>query len=284
MKKFLLSFLLIASSVAAAWAVTDGVAYERVNDIGIKNLWIQDRAHTSEVWSNQPYCNTSARTAVMKDGYIYIARSNANTVILGTDTLAQSVIYKVNAANGELVKELALTLDGEIYGGATLSSNTVGVDNFGHLYMAPFSSALSTVQQVYMVDKETGELVNDANFILSWDIRYDRLPQKIYNRNYEHELVELIKDNYVILITASPYETSFDSLKHIQENTELQINESYWNFRKRPPELKRYWMKKAVIPTHGDNPNKYLAIESNKNTRAMYKKLGIEARPKGDFI
>ena len=110
------------------------------------------------------------------------------------------------------------------------------------------------------------------------------MPQKIYNRKYEHELVELIKDNYVILITASPYETSFDSLKHIQENTELQINESYWNFRKRPPELKRYWMKKAVIPTHGDNPNKYLAIESNKNTRAMYKKLGIEARPKGDFI
>ena len=158
MKNFLLSFLLIASSVAAAWAVTDGVAYERVNDIGIKNLWIQDRAHTSEVWSNQPYCNTSARTAVMKDGYIYIARSNANTVILGTDTLAQSVIYKVNAANGELVKELALTLDGEIYGGATLSSNTVGMDNFGHLFMAPFSSNLATTQPVYMVDKETGEL------------------------------------------------------------------------------------------------------------------------------
>ena len=158
MKKFLLSFLLIASSVAAAWAVTDGVTYERVNDIGIKNLWIQDRAHTAEVWSNQPYCNTSARTAVMKDGYIYIARSNANTVILGTDTLAQSVIYKVNAANGELVKELALTLDGAIYGGAVLSSNTVGMDNFGHLYMAPYTSELATMQPVYMVDKETGEL------------------------------------------------------------------------------------------------------------------------------
>jgi hypothetical protein len=158
MKKFLLSFLLIVSGLAAAGAVTDGVAYDRVNDIGIKNLWIQDRAHTPDVWSNMPYCNTSARTAVMKDGFIYIARSNANTVILGTDTLAQSVIYKVNAANGELVKELDLTLDGEIYGGATLSSNTVGMDNFGHLYMAPFSSNLATTQSVYMVDKETGEL------------------------------------------------------------------------------------------------------------------------------
>ena len=127
----------------------------------------------------------------------------------------------------------------------------------------------------------------DLNYTLisnSWDIRYEKLPQKIYKRKYEHDLVELIKDNYVILITASPYQTSFDSLKHIRENTGLEVNESYWNFGKRPPELKKYWMEKAVIPTHGDDMSKYLAIESNKNTRAMYKKLGIEARPKGDFI
>ena len=158
MKKLLLFALLVASTMASAWAVTDGVNYERINGIGIKNMWIQDRAHTANVWTNRPYCNTSARTAVMHDGFIYIARSNANTVILGTDTLVQSVIYKVDATNGELVKELPLTLDGNIYGGATLSSNTVGVDNFGHLYMAPFTSNLATTQPVYMVDKETGEL------------------------------------------------------------------------------------------------------------------------------
>ena len=61
----------------------------------------------------------------------------------------------------------------------------------------------------------------DLNYTLisnSWKIRYDKLPQKIFNRQYEHELVNKIKDNYVILITASPYETSFDSLKHIGEN------------------------------------------------------------------
>ena len=62
----------------------------------------------------------------------------------------------------------------------------------------------------------------DLNYTLisnSWKIRHDRLPQKIFNRQYEHELVNKIKDNYVILITASPYSTSFDSLKHIKENT-----------------------------------------------------------------
>lgn len=127
----------------------------------------------------------------------------------------------------------------------------------------------------------------DLNYTLisnSWQIRYEKLPEKISKREYEHELVGLIKDNYVILITASPYYTSFDSLKHISENTDLVIKESYWNFGKRPHELKHYWMKKAVLPTHGNDPDKYLAIESNPKTRAMYKKLGIEARAKSDFI
>ena len=127
----------------------------------------------------------------------------------------------------------------------------------------------------------------DLNYTLianSRQIRYDKLPQKIFNRKYEHELVELIKDNYVILITASPYYTSYDSLRHIEENTDLKIEESYWNFGKRPHELKRYWLEKAVLPTHGRDPSRYLAIESNPRTRKMYEEFGIEARPKSDFI
>ena len=127
----------------------------------------------------------------------------------------------------------------------------------------------------------------DLNYTLisnSWSIRYEKLPGKITKRKYEHELVDLIKDNYVILITASPYCTSYDSLKHIEENSDLKVDESYWNFNRRPPELKRYWLEKAVLPTHGNNPDRYLAIESNKDTRAMYAEFGIEARPKSDFI
>ena len=127
----------------------------------------------------------------------------------------------------------------------------------------------------------------DLNYTLisnSWAIRFEKLPEKISKRKYEHELVELIRDNYVILITASPYSTSYDSLKHIEENTDLKVDESYWNFGKRPPELKKYWMEKAVLPGHGEDKSRYLAIESNRDTRAMYRKLGIEARPKSDFI
>ena len=128
----------------------------------------------------------------------------------------------------------------------------------------------------------------DLNYTLisnSWKIRYDKYPKKILNRQYEQELVNKIKGNHVILITASPDYTSSDSLKHIEENTDLSISESYWNFgNQSPPELKENWLKKAVFPKHGDDPSKYLAIESNEDTREMYAHFGIEARPKSDFI
>lgn len=127
----------------------------------------------------------------------------------------------------------------------------------------------------------------DLNYTLisnSWSIRYEKLPEKITKRKYEHELVDLIKDNYIILITASPDYTSAESLRHIEENTDLKIAESYWNFGKRPHELKKYWLEREVLPKHGNDPSRYLAIESNPKTRAMYEGFGIEARPKGDFI
>ena len=136
------------------------------------------------------------------------------------------------------------------------------------------------------IDKDKIILL-DLNYTLisnSWKIRHDKYPDKILNRQYELELVEKIKDNQVILITASPYETSFDSIKHIEENTDLKIEESYWNFNKSPPELKEYWLQTAVLPTYGNDSSKYLAIESNEDTREMYAKYGIEARPKWDFI
>ena len=110
------------------------------------------------------------------------------------------------------------------------------------------------------------------------------LDEKIKNQVYETDLIELNKDNYVILITASPYKRSHKILRDIEEKTGFKPDESYWNFNRQPPVLKRYWMVEEVIPRHGDDSSKYLAIESNPATSRMYKKLGVEARPKSDFI
>ena len=127
----------------------------------------------------------------------------------------------------------------------------------------------------------------DLNYTLianSKEIRTMPLDKKIKSQKYETDLINLIKDNYVILITASPYRRSYKILRDIKEKTGFEPDESFWNFGRQPPALKKYWMENEVIPQHGDDGDKYLAIESNPATRRMYKKLGIEARPKGDFI
>ena len=127
----------------------------------------------------------------------------------------------------------------------------------------------------------------DLNYTLianSKEIRTMPLDKKIKSQKYETDLINLIKDNYVILITASPYRRSHKILRDLKEKTGFEPDESFWNFGRQPPALKKYWMENEGIPQHGDDGDKYLAIESNPATRRMYKKLGIEARPKGDFI
>ena len=127
----------------------------------------------------------------------------------------------------------------------------------------------------------------DLNYTLianSKEIKTMPLDKKIKSQKYETDLIKLIKDNYVILITASPYRRSYKILRDIKEKTGFEPDESFWNFGRQPPALKKYWMENEVIPQHGDDGDKYLAIESNPTTRRMYKKFGIEARPKGDFI
>ena len=127
----------------------------------------------------------------------------------------------------------------------------------------------------------------DLNYTLianSKEIRTMPLDKKIKSQKYETDLINLIKDNYVILITASPYRRSHKILRDLKEKTGFEPDESFWNFGRQPPALKKYWMENEVIPQHGEEGDKYLAIESNPATRRMYKKLGIEAKPKTDFI
>lgn len=115
-------------------------------------------------------------------------------------------------------------------------------------------------------------------------------PSRIDKQKYEESLINLIKDNYVILITARRERFKDKTLDHIKKLTGFIPDETYWNWddsippKLKPPEIKKHWMKTEVIPKHGDDMDKYLAIESNKDTRKMYNELGIEARPKQHFI
>ena len=142
------------------------------------------------------------------------------------------------------------------------------------------------LEEKLSIDKDKIILL-DLNYTLISNSKesFGTYPNRIYKQEYETGLIDLIKDNYVILITARPYKYSFKTLAHIKEKTGFVPDETYWNFDNYyPQDLKKFWMEEEIIPKHGDDMTKYLAIESNEKTRRMYRKLGIKARRKQCFI
>ena len=157
MKKSLLLLISLLTAALSAWAVTDGQTYPEVNGIKIVNQWIFDRVHTPAAYTNSPICNQRARTATMDQGIIYVARSEERAVIIGTDTISQSVIHRFSAADGTELEDLPLTLDGAPYG-RFLGVASIGKDSFHHIWVAPMTSTAQQYIPVYLVDTETGEL------------------------------------------------------------------------------------------------------------------------------
>ena len=157
MKKIL---LLVVSSIAvalSAMATTDGQTYPEVNGIKIVNKWIFDRVHSGTDYTSNDICNQRARTATMDQGVIYVARSEERAVIIGNDTISQSVIHRFSAEDGSQLEDLPLFLDGQPYG-RFLGVASIGKDSFHHIWVAPMTSTAQQYVPVYLVDTETGEL------------------------------------------------------------------------------------------------------------------------------
>ena len=158
MKKSLLLLLLaVMASAIGAKAVTDGQTYAEVNGIKIVNQWIFDRVHSGTDYTSNAICNQRARTATMDQGIIYVARSEELAVIIGSDTISQSVIHRFSAVDGSPLEDLPLTLDGAPYG-RFLGVASIGKDSFHHIWVAPMTSNVQQYVPVYLVDTETGEL------------------------------------------------------------------------------------------------------------------------------
>ena len=146
---------MIAASLSA-WAITDGQTYQEVNGIKIVNKWIFDRVHSGTDYTDDAICNQRARTATMDQGIIYVARSE-EPVIIGNDTIAQSIIHRFSAVDGSPLPDLPLTLDGAPYD-RFLGIASIGKDSFHHIWVAPMTSTAQQFVPVYMVNTETGEL------------------------------------------------------------------------------------------------------------------------------
>ena len=168
MKRILLFSLTAVITVISGMAVTDNQSYEPVNGINVRNLWMLDRVHAKNAYTELPICHTNARTATMTGGVVYVSRSQEKQVIIpnpGTgrnDTILQGVIHCFDALTGMPTKDLDLTLNGEPYG-VFLGNASIGCDNFGHIWVAPMTSAAATAIPVYMVDVESGAMTLITN-------------------------------------------------------------------------------------------------------------------------
>ena len=157
MKKSILLLITLFTAALSAMATTDGQTYAEVNGIKIVNQWIFDRVHSGTAYTSNDICNQRARTATMDQGIIYVARSEERPVIIGTDTISQSVIHRFSAVDGSQLEDLPLTLDGAPYG-RFLGVASIGKDSFHHIWVAPMTSNLQQFVPVYLVDTETGEM------------------------------------------------------------------------------------------------------------------------------
>jgi len=114
----------------------------------------------------------------------------------------------------------------------------------------------------------------DLNYTLVANSEEKRSPfiRQIEREKYREWLLHLIKDQYVILITARPAKYSEATLKRIERLLDWQPEEAYFNDTGwRPQVFKSYVLRKKIFPRHGRIKDiHYLAIESNPKTRAMY--------------
>ena len=157
MKKTILLLITLLTATLGASAVTDGQTYPEVNGIKIVNKWIFDRVHSGTAYTDNAICNQRARTATMDQGIIYVARSEEKAVIIGSDTISQSVIHRFSVEDGRQLEDLPLFLDGAPYG-RFLGVASIGRDSFHHIWVAPMTSTAQQFVPVYLVDTETGEL------------------------------------------------------------------------------------------------------------------------------
>ncbi len=129
----------------------------------------------------------------------------------------------------------------------------------------------------------------DLNYTLVSNQRETRLIRPFSRRmqaeEYRVDLIEAIKDDYVIIITARPNYQMKETLENVFRKTGWRPQEYYFNdINADPPTFKESALRRFVFPKHGDNPAQFYAVESNPKTRAMYAGYGIGASPYDTFI
>lgn len=108
--------------------------------------------------------------------------------------------------------------------------------------------------------------------------------RQIEQETYRQWLVDFLKDEYAILITARPARYREQTLERILAQTGWQPQEAYFaEISAPPPEIKEDLLLLYIFPKYGRNGADFFGIESNPKTRAMYGKYGILSQSQADL-
>ena len=129
----------------------------------------------------------------------------------------------------------------------------------------------------------------DLNYTLVGNQTETRLLRPFSRRleaeEYRGDLIEAIRGDYVILVTARPDRQREETLANIRRKTGWMPQEWYFNdIDAQPPAFKKSALQRFIFPKHGEAGGRYYAVESNPRTRAMYARFGIAAVPYETFI
>ncbi len=115
--------------------------------------------------------------------------------------------------------------------------------------------------------------------------------RRMQAEEYRRKLIDAIKDDYVIIVTARPDYQKKQTMDNIFKKTGWLPAEAYFNdINAEPPALKESVLRRFIFPKFGlpkigkSNHGLYYAVESNPKTRIMYAKYGIEAQPYDKFL
>lgn len=125
----------------------------------------------------------------------------------------------------------------------------------------------------------------DLNYTLvsNSEIIIKPFSKQIQNEEYRIDLINILKDKYVILVTARPDKYKQETLAHIRKVTGWNPRLAYFNdLNLTSPAFKERLLNDHIFPNY--QPESLIAIESNPKTRAMYKRNKIKALTFQEFL
>ncbi len=124
----------------------------------------------------------------------------------------------------------------------------------------------------------------DLNYTLVANSHEKRRPfaRQIEIERYRGWLVDLLRGETVVLITARPARYTRQTLESIARKTGWQPQAACFNdLGLPPPQLKPRILVERIFPRFGEDPSLYFGLESNPRTREAYARLGIRSCPVG---